>query len=52
MSLSWNNSKRPRRDEVTEWHDSTNVILDYCQAYLKYGSVTDDVQRSSLRDMN
>ncbi|KAG1842533.1 hypothetical protein DFJ58DRAFT_732035 [Suillus subalutaceus] len=52
MAISWNSSKRPRRDEVTKWHDSTNVVLDYCQAYLKYGSATDDVQRSSLRDMN
>lgn len=52
MTLSRNSPKRPKRDEVTKWHDSTNVILDYCQAYLQYGSATDRVQRSSLRDMN
>ncbi|KAG1735308.1 uncharacterized protein EDB91DRAFT_1144804 [Suillus paluster] len=52
MSLSWNGTKRPKRDEVTKWHDSTNVILDYCQDYLEYGSTTDHVQRSSLGDMN
>lgn len=46
------NPKPPKRDEVTKWHDSTDVILDYVQTYLKYGSATDDVQSSSLRDMN
>ncbi|KAG2073098.1 hypothetical protein BDR04DRAFT_1095634 [Suillus decipiens] len=52
MTISWNSPKRPKRDEVTKWHDSTNVILDYCQAYLEYGSATDYVQCSSLKDLN
>ncbi|KAG2354752.1 hypothetical protein BDR07DRAFT_1428526, partial [Suillus spraguei] len=52
MTISWNSPKRPKRDEVTKWHDSTNVILDYCQAYLQYGSATDYVQCSSLKDLN
>jgi hypothetical protein len=47
MTLSRNSPKRPKRDEVTKWHDSTNVVLDYCQAYLGYGSATDHVQCSS-----
>lgn len=53
MAISWNSpTKRPKRDEVTKWHDSTSVILDYCLSYLEYGSTTDHVQRSSLRDLN
>lgn len=51
MNVS-NSPKRPKRDEVTKWHDSTNVVLDFYQSYLEYGSITDSVQLSSLRDMN
>jgi len=34
-------------DELTQWRNSTNVTLDYYEAFLKYGSSTDRVQLSS-----
>lgn len=53
MTSSWNiPTKRPKGNEVTKLHDYTNVILDYCLSYLEYGSDTDHVQRSSLKEMN
>jgi hypothetical protein len=52
MSSSWCSTTQPEskqheQDELTEWRDSTNVILDYYQAFLQYGSTTDHVQLSS-----
>ncbi|KIK39584.1 hypothetical protein CY34DRAFT_108147 [Suillus luteus UH-Slu-Lm8-n1] len=53
MASSWSTpTKRPKPDKVTKLHGYTNVILDYCLSYLMYGSDTDGVQRSSLKEMN
>jgi len=47
MSSPESSTSQPKPNELTKWRDSTNVILDYYEDFLRYSSITDHVQLSS-----